>query len=281
MTKIPSDDILEGLYNLRIRESEKLKTVLELYNMEIHQKKAGPDYHRLKTMVKRSIEQNLRIKNFEAKNGNYETNAVVKNQVTKQREQRTLGDCWQWKTKGQCSKGDNCSFRHDINKRAKTTQPNPSPSSSTRQSVRNAPRTRSPRGKSPSGRMSRLPCKDYVIGTCTNSFCEKWHPPECVFHKSENGCRFEEKCSNAHRQVDEQPSKRSKKNGDKSAVEMLKSTRQLGCVFQDVEPPKSSSILRKSSDIRKPLRCVQFTKSRRTSCLHSRPKSIAWNDLPK
>ena len=74
MTKIPSDDILEGLYKLRIRGSEKLKIVLELYNMEIHQKKAGPDYHRLKTMVKRSIEQNTRIKNFEARNGNYETN---------------------------------------------------------------------------------------------------------------------------------------------------------------------------------------------------------------
>ena len=59
MTKIPSDDILEGLYKLRIRESDQLKTVLELYNMEMHQKKAGPDNHRLKTMVKRSIEQNL------------------------------------------------------------------------------------------------------------------------------------------------------------------------------------------------------------------------------
>ena len=59
VTKIPHDDILEGLYKLRIRESEKLKTVLELYNMEIHQKKAGPDYHRLETMVKRSIEHNI------------------------------------------------------------------------------------------------------------------------------------------------------------------------------------------------------------------------------
>ena len=29
-----------------IREFEKLKTVLELYNMEIHQKNAGPDNHR-------------------------------------------------------------------------------------------------------------------------------------------------------------------------------------------------------------------------------------------
>ena len=61
MTKIPHDDILEGLYKLRIRESEKLKTVLELYDLETHQKKLGPDYHRLKTMVKRSIEQEIRI----------------------------------------------------------------------------------------------------------------------------------------------------------------------------------------------------------------------------
>ena len=38
MTKIPPDDILECLYKLRIRETEKLKTVLELNNMEIHQK---------------------------------------------------------------------------------------------------------------------------------------------------------------------------------------------------------------------------------------------------
>ena len=70
-----------------------------------------------------------------------------------------------------------------------------------------------------------------------------------------------------------------KKNGDKSAVAMLKKdeyhhrtgrpvvnvyssyTRQLGCVFQDMEPPKSSSILRKSSNIRKPIRCVRFTEA--------------------
>ena len=79
MTKIPHDDILEGLYKSRIRESEKLKTVLEMYDLETHQKNLGPDYHRLKTMVKRSIEQNLRMKNFEARNGNYERNAVVEN----------------------------------------------------------------------------------------------------------------------------------------------------------------------------------------------------------
>ena len=148
------------------------------------------------------------------------------------------------KANGQCTKGDNCSFRHDINKRAKPTQPNLSPRSSTRR-VRNASRTRSPRGRSPSGRLFRWPCKDHHKGTCTNSFFEKWHPLECLFYKSENGCRFGEKSSCAHRQVDEQPCKRTKNNDDKSAVAMLKITRQLGCVCQEMEPPKCSSILRK------------------------------------
>ena len=71
MTNIPHDDILEGLYELRMRESEKLKTVLELCDLEIHQKKLGPDYHRLKTMVRRSIEQEIRNKNFWSTNGNF------------------------------------------------------------------------------------------------------------------------------------------------------------------------------------------------------------------
>ena len=57
MQQFPPDDILDSLFKLRIRESEKLKTVLEWYNLEIHQKKAKPDYHRLRTMVKRGIEQ--------------------------------------------------------------------------------------------------------------------------------------------------------------------------------------------------------------------------------
>ena len=81
-----------------------------------------------------------------------------------------------------------------------------------------------------------------------------------------------------------------KKNGDKSAVAMLKkhelhdraeqpvvgrdtrhesnqgplgcsssNTRQLVCVFQDMEPPKS--ILRKSSDMQKPIQRATFTRA--------------------
>ena len=41
--------------------------------------------------------------------------------------------------------------------------------------------------ESPSGRMARLSCKGFLKGTCTTPFCEKWHPPECLFCKTENG----------------------------------------------------------------------------------------------
>ena len=180
----------------------------------------------------------------------------------------------------------------------KSSPSNPSPNSFMRQNERKPSRTRSPRGKSPSGRMSRWPCKDYLRGTCNNSFCGKWHPPECLFYKTKSGCWFGEKCSFAHRQVDEQPTKRYKTNDDKSAVAMLKKgnwqeresvsdgchdrtgklvkrgdeklgrnsskrqfsdARQLGCVFQDMKPPKS--ILRKGTDMPKPIQCVKFTKA--------------------
>ena len=163
-----------------------------------------------------------------------------------------------------------------MDKRGKVTPSNPSQNSFMQQSERKPSRTRSPRGKIQSGRMSRWPCKDYLRGTSNNSFCQRWHPPECLFYKNKNGCRFGEKCSVAHRQVDAQPTKWSKSNNDKSAVAMLKKgnwqgrgpitdqghdrpgkpwkrsdkkfgqnsskrrssdARQLGCVFQDMALP--------------------------------------------
>ena len=77
MTKIPSDDILEGLYKLRRREPEELKTVLELYNMDIHQKISMPDHQNLKTMVKRGKDQKVRLRNCDDRNERIETGAVV------------------------------------------------------------------------------------------------------------------------------------------------------------------------------------------------------------
>ena len=121
MSKIPSDDILESMYKLRIRESAQLKTVLELYDMEIHQKISMPNYQALKTMVKMRIDQKLRLQNFDARHGRIETGAVVKSRRGVSGSERGQGVCYNGRQKGHCSKGDQCSFRHESNDRAKPT----------------------------------------------------------------------------------------------------------------------------------------------------------------
>ena len=59
--KIHQNDILECPHKLRKRESDQLTNVLELYDMEIHQKISMPNYQKLKTMVKRRRDQKLQL----------------------------------------------------------------------------------------------------------------------------------------------------------------------------------------------------------------------------
>ena len=121
-SKIPSDDVLESPYKLRIRESDELNTVLELYDMEIHQKISVPNFHKLKTMVKKRKDQKLRLQNFDARHGRIESGAVVKSRKGIIGVEGGLGVCYEWKEKGQCSKGDQCSFRHESNDRSQKNQ---------------------------------------------------------------------------------------------------------------------------------------------------------------
>ena len=111
------------------------------------------------------------------------------------------------------------------------TPSNPSPNSFMQQSERKSSRTRSPRGKSSSGRTSRWPCKDYLSGTCNNSFLRKMAPSRMLVLQDQEWLSVWGKCSFAHRQVDDQPTKRSKKNDDKNAVAMLKKSN-----WQEREP---------------------------------------------
>ena len=103
VSKIPSDDISESLYKLRARESAQLKTVLALYDMETHQKIPVPNYQKLKTMVKRSIDQKLRLRNIDAMHGRIELGPVVKNRKGLLGVEDGIGICYLWKEKGQRS----------------------------------------------------------------------------------------------------------------------------------------------------------------------------------
>ena len=178
MSKIPSDDVLESLYKLKIRDSDQLKTVLELYEMESHQKISMPNYQKLKTMVKRIINQKLPLRNCDARNEKIETGAVVTSRRGLSGIERGKGICYQWKAKGQCSKGDQCSFQHESDDHA--PKPTPKAAPPTEPSMtrgRTASRKRSVGGRSQTGRILRQQCRYYLKGTCTRSPCEYWHPP--------------------------------------------------------------------------------------------------------
>ena len=229
----------------------------------------------------------------------FEKNAVVKNQGTKQRVQRILGDCWQWETNGQCVKGNNCSFRHDINKRGK---------------VHHQIRLRilSCSGMSENHRGPEVPEARVRVVECLDGFARITSKELAITRFVKSGT-LQNACSTRPRVVVglgrsthshivrlmNSRQKRSQKNDDKSAVALLKKgdwheqgfvtdqyhdksgrpdqkrsdkklgrnsskrqlsdARQLGCVFQDMTPPKS--ILRKSTDMPKPIQRVKFKKA--------------------
>ena len=75
MSKMPYDDVLESLYKLRKREFAQLNTVLELYDMEIHQE--------------------LRLRNFDARNERIEIRAVVTIRKGQRGVGRGQGECHQ------------------------------------------------------------------------------------------------------------------------------------------------------------------------------------------
>ena len=223
MSKIPSDDILESLCKLRIRESAQLKTVLDLYDMEIHQKISLPNYQKLKTMVTRRIDEKLRLRYFDARHGKIETGAVVKSRKGLSGVEGGKGICYQWKEKGQCSQGDQCSFRHESDDRAPKPTPKAAPYSEPSMTRgRSASRKRSARGRSKTGRILRLPCRYYLKGICTRLPCEYWHTPERQFYKNETGCKAGKNNIPKRRESD-----------DNNAVAIVESVSQLGFVSQD------------------------------------------------
>ena len=67
------------MYVLRICEFDPLQTVLEFFEIEIRESMSMLDCHRLQIMVKRTIEQKIRTRNFQARHERNGMVAVSKN----------------------------------------------------------------------------------------------------------------------------------------------------------------------------------------------------------
>ena len=82
----------------------------------------------------------------------------------------------------------------------------------------------------------------------------------CQNFTKKTGCKFGDQCLLRHAEADSQPMKKVKKSGGTGSVALLKNSKHLGCVFQDTEPPKSKSILRKSTKSLGSDRAVRISK---------------------
>ena len=106
VSEMPSDPILEGLYKSKLQNSAH-RTVMALYDHEVAPNNGTPNYQQLKTAVKPHVDQMTRNLNFKAR-----SDVVVRGSVTKSQKgnkayvERIVGECFQWKAHGQCSKGD-------------------------------------------------------------------------------------------------------------------------------------------------------------------------------
>ena len=170
-----------------------------------------PNCQKLKTMAKRSIDQKIRPRNFDAGNENFETGAVATSRGGLSGFERGKGICYQWKAKGQCSRGDGCSFRHESHDGAQ--------------------------------KKTRTHCRHTSRATL-RSPCEYWHPPECQCKKMKRVVRLETSgCSRITRLMNNQtrsqrkatfPAKEEKAT-TKNAVAIANIEPQLGCVSQDSE----------------------------------------------
>ena len=140
-------------------------------------------------MVKRSTDQKLRLRNFDARNGRNETGAVIKNRKGMSGVEGGKGICYQWTEKNQCSKGDQCSFWHGSDDRAQEPDDNAAtPSEPSLSRGRSVSKKRSIQGKSDHGAILQQPCRYYLKGTCTRSHCE-WHPASANITKQKRAAK--------------------------------------------------------------------------------------------
>ena len=174
--------------------------------MEIHQKVLMPDYQNEEEKIRNSDCETLTPDTGKSKQEQW---SRVERGLSGVKEEKVY--CHKWKAKWQCSKGDQCSFGHERNDRAKPTPKAEPPSEPQSSKTRGGSVSikGNARGRSQSEKFNRPPCKYFLKGTCTKSRCEYWHPPECQFYKTKSGCKFGAECSFPHWKIEEQANKKA------------------------------------------------------------------------
>ena len=100
-SEIPTEMVLEGLNKSKLQGSVQLQTVLALCKQENVRNNNPPSCARLKTTVRRHVDQTMRTRNFRAGNERVERGVATKSpKGRKASVERKVGECYQWKAIG-------------------------------------------------------------------------------------------------------------------------------------------------------------------------------------
>ena len=204
---------------------------------------------------------------------------MVKNRKGTSGVEGGKGTCYQWKEKGQSSKGDQCCFRHESNDRAQKPDHNAAtPSKPSLSRGRSVSKKRRIRGKNNHGATLRQPCRLFegylhaiVLWMLASS--------RVSILQNRNGLQkpWKSVCSRIIRLMNNQTKSQRKatvpKCDDKNAVAIGKIVPQSGCVSQDSE---AHSVYATSSKYPEKDRTIALKNTSQTS---SSAKSVPtlWN----
>ena len=135
-----------------------------------------------------------------------ETQEEIQKAMRRKRSKtQNFGYCAQRTSKGQCSRGDSCSFIFSKNKRTKGKAEDPvpipmEPKGTRKVTEEGGTKGRGPKGTGPSGKSNWLVCYQLQKWQCVvESACDYWHPQECSHHKSKSGFKCVVKCVFKHK----------------------------------------------------------------------------------
>ena len=163
-SEIPQENVLEGLYKMKLRGSVQVQTALAMHDQEIDGDRVMPSYQRLRTVIGQHVDQMIRTRNFKVQNERIETGVVVKSHKGRKGSVERKVGCYQWKATGQCPKGT-LAVATMGSIVGNTTQSSSSTSRAPTQTDGRKPyKNNSPRGESPSRLTGKRACKNFFEG---------------------------------------------------------------------------------------------------------------------
>ena len=178
-SEIPTEMVLEGLYKSKLQDSVQFQTVLALYEQENIRNSEPPNYSRLKTNVRRHVDESMTTRNLRAGNKIVERGAVIKSEKgRKASAERKVGEWYLWKAIGQRAKGDSCSFVRDPASGNRRDQRQEGQSSSLAPKAKAQTDGKKPskssgrREEKPSGTRVTIPCRHFFRRKGTNTSCK-------------------------------------------------------------------------------------------------------------